>query len=148
MKSKILLATDHAGFELKQIVKAYLEKENYEVQDLGAMQYDKDDDYPVYMKKVGEIMSVDTGSYKAIIFGKTGNGEAIDANRYPHVRAVVWYGGNMDVIKLSREHNDANVLSIGAGFVGENEALEAIKLWLNTDFSHEGRHERRISQID
>ena len=114
MKNTIILATDHAGFELKEKIKAYLVRENYEIQDLGASQYNEDDDYPEYMKKAGEAVSQNPNT-KAIIFGKSGNGEAIVANRYKNVRAAVWYGGNMDIVRLSREHNDANVLSIGAG---------------------------------
>ena len=147
MKNTIILATDHAGFELKEKIKAYLVRENYEIQDLGASQYNEDDDYPEYMKKAGEAVSQNPNT-KAIIFGKSGNGEAIVANRYKNVRAAVWYGGNMDIVRLSREHNDANVLSIGAGFVTEEETEKAIKIWLETNFSGEERHARRIAQID
>ena len=147
MKNTIILATDHAGFELKEKIKAYLVRENYEIQDLGASQYNEDDDYPEYMKKAGEAVSQNPNT-KAIIFGKSGNGEAIVANRYKNVRAVVWYGGNMDIVRLSREHNDANVLSIGAGFVTEEEAEKAIKIWLEANFSGEERHARRIAEID
>ena len=147
MKNTIILATDHAGFELKEKIKVYLVRENYEIQDLGASQYNEDDDYPEYMKKAGEAVSQNPNT-KAIIFGKSGNGEAIVANRYKNVRAVVWYGGNMDIVRLSREHNDANVLSIGAGFVTEEEAEKAIKIWLEANFSGEERHARRIAEID
>ncbi len=94
-----------------------------------------------------------TGATKAIIFGGSGQGEAIVANRFPGVRAVVWYGDvlpatDLDIIKLSREHNDANVLSIGARFVDEQQTKDAITKWLNTPFSNEEKHNRRNQLID
>lgn len=147
MKSTIFLATDHAGFELKEKIKAYLIREKYDVQDLGASQYDEYDDYPIYMKKAGEAVSQNPNN-KAIIFGKSGNGEAMVANRYKNVRAAVWYGGSTDIVKLSREHNNANILSIGAGFISEEEAEKAIKIWLEKNFNGEERHVRRIAEID
>jgi ribose 5-phosphate isomerase B len=94
----------------------------------------------------------DPENTRAIIFGMSGQGEAMVANRFPGVRAAVWYGGSdsvsREIIKLSREHNDANVLSIGAHFVGKEEMIEAVKLWLSTPFSSEERHKRRIEEID
>ena len=84
----------------------------------------------------------------AIIFGGSGQGEAIVANRFRHVRAIVYAGGNLELVKLGRLHNDANVLSIGARFVSFSEATQAINLFLDTAFSHEERHADRIVQID
>jgi ribose 5-phosphate isomerase B len=90
----------------------------------------------------------DPENTRAIIFGMSGQGEAIVANRFPGVRAAVWYGGPDEIIRLSREHNDANVLSIGAHFVTSDEMIAAVKLWLATPFSGEERHKRRIEEID
>ena len=95
--------------------------------------------------KVAQDLS---GSTRAIIFGGSGQGEAMVANRFPGVRATVWYGGNEDIIKLSREHNDANVLSIGARFVSEDDAKKVIDTWLSTPFSGDDRHARRNELID
>ena len=144
---KIILASDHAGFELKEKVKTFLLENKYEVFDVGALSLDPNDDYPQYMHKAGELVSESDGSDKAIIFGGSGQGEAMVANKIKGIRATEWYGGNMDIIRLSREHNDANVLSIGARFVSLEEAKKAIELWLNTDFSGEERHKRRIKEI-
>lgn len=153
-KITIVLASDHAGFELKNSVKEMLEKQGYKTLDVGAHSLVPEDDYPVYISagalKVAEDLSGDT---KAIIFGGSGQGEAVVANRFPGVRAIVWYGDvsndpNLSIIKLSREHNDANILSIGARFVSTDDACEAIKLWLSTPFSGEEKHSRRINLID
>ncbi len=93
-------------------------------------------------------MSDDPENSKAIILGASGQGEAIVVNRFPNVRAAVFYGGALDIVTLSREHNDANVLSLGARFVTVDEAKEATKLWLETEFSGDERHVRRIGQIE
>jgi ribose 5-phosphate isomerase B len=155
-KQKVVLASDHAGYALKESVKAYLQEKGYTIDDVGAHKLVADDDYPQYMVKAAMKIFGD-GTMKAIIFGWSGQGEAMVANRFPGVRAAVWYGGGeksngaaaaVDIIKLSREHNDANVLSIGAGFVSEAEAKEAVVRWLQTPFSHEERHARRIAEID
>jgi len=145
---KIVLAGDHAGFERKNELLEYLKEEHFEVEDVGALIFDKNDDYPEYMVKAAMRVVEDPDNTKAIIFGMSGQGEAIVANRFPGVRAVVWYGGSLDIIRLSREHNDANVLSIGAHFVSKEEMIEAVKLWLSTSFSNEERHKRRIEEID
>ncbi|MEI6810572.1 MAG: RpiB/LacA/LacB family sugar-phosphate isomerase [Candidatus Nomurabacteria bacterium] len=147
----IYLATDHAGFELKEEIKTFLEeKVDYEVYDCGAITLEDGDDYPEYMARAAEKVQADAmhDPAVAVIFGKTGVGEAIVANRFAHVRAVVYAGGPLDVIKLSREHNDTNVISIGASFVSVSEAKQAIDLFLNTHFSHDERHVDRILQIE
>ncbi|MAJ97638.1 ribose-5-phosphate isomerase [bacterium] len=145
---KVFFATDHAGFELKEIVKEFVHTEmGYEIEDLGAHEYVDGDDYPEYIACAAEKVSKDPDS-KAIIFGGSGQGEAIVANRFGGVRAVVWYGGEKEILTLSREHNNANVLSIGARFVHDTQAQEAVKLWLQTEFTHDERHVRRIEKIE
>jgi ribose 5-phosphate isomerase B len=144
---KIILASDHAGFELKENIKKFLLDNKYEVEDVGAFTYDENDDYPQYMHKAGQLVARSGGVDRAIIFGGSGQGEAIVANKVQGVRAAEWYGGNMDIVRLSREHNDANVLSIGARFVSLDEAKKAVELWLKTNFSGEERHKRRIEEI-
>ncbi|MBI3109788.1 RpiB/LacA/LacB family sugar-phosphate isomerase [Candidatus Daviesbacteria bacterium] len=141
----VYLATDHAGFELKEKVKEFLKKEGYEVEDFGAHEFNKDDDYPDFISKAAEAVSKDPNS-KAIIFGHSGQGEAMVANKFPNIRAAVFYG-NAEMIPLTREHNDANILSLGARFLTEDEAFEAVKLWLETPFTEEERHVRRIEKI-
>jgi ribose 5-phosphate isomerase B len=146
----LYLATDHAGFNLKEEVKAYLEAKQHEVYDCGALTFEPGDDYPQYIALASERVQHDAlhNPSVAIIFGGSGQGEAIVANRYRHVRAIVYAGGNLELVKLGREHNDANVLSIGARFVSKDEALQAIDLFLTTPFSHEERHAERVIQID
>ena len=147
---KIYVATDHAGFELKEQIKTYLEEKGHEVYDCGALTLEHGDDYPEYMARAAEKVSEDAlhAPSNAIIFGGSGVGEAVVANRFAHVRAVVYAGGPLDVIKVSREHNDTNILSIGARFVTLNEAKQAVDLFLGTQFSHDERHADRIIQIE
>lgn len=145
---KIVIATDHAGFELKETIKKYLLAQGYEVQDCGAQTYDEADDYPDYISQASAVVSADPENTRGIIFGASGQGEAMVANRYQHVRAIVYYGNVLDIISLGREHNDANMLSFGARFVAEDEAITATKMFLETPFSNIERHERRIKKID
>jgi len=147
MSNKIFLATDHAGFEVKEFVKGKLVEAGFEVVDCGASEYDGEDDYPDFISKAVEAL-VQEPDARAIILGSTGQGEAMVANRAMGVRAAVYYGGSLDIITLSREHNDANTLSLGAGFLTKEEALQAVTLWLETPFSNEERHVRRIKKLD
>jgi len=144
---KIYLGTDHAGFELKEQIKTFLKESGFGVADQGAFTLDQDDDYPDYMKIVAKLVQSDEGS-RGIIFGGSGIGEAIVANRFPGVRAAVYYGKNLNIVKMTRQHNNINVLSIGARLVEKEEAIEAIKLFLGTPFSEDERHVRRINKID
>lgn len=144
----IHLGTDHAGFELKEKLKAYLKELGYKVKDHGAFEYNELDDYPDFIKLAAEEVSKNPDTDKAIILGGSGQGEAMTANRFKGVRAAVYYGGDENIIKLSREHNNANILSLGARFLNEEEAKKAVKLWLETPFSDEERHLRRIKKID
>ncbi|MEK7621786.1 MAG: RpiB/LacA/LacB family sugar-phosphate isomerase [Patescibacteria group bacterium] len=155
---KIFLGADHAGFELKEILKKYLRDElGIEVSDEGAFALNPDDDYPDFVRIVAQRVAGDPTGSRGIILGGSGQGEAIVANRFKNVRAVVYYGlprveprddGSLDIIKLSREHNDANILSLGARFITPEEAKGAVKLWLETRASDEPRHARRIKKID
>ena len=143
---KIHLATDHAGLELKEKVKLYLSDLNYEVIDHGAYEYDALDDYPDFIFPCANAVSNDPES-KGIILGGSGQGEAMAANRVKGVRAAVFYNGPDEIIKLSRQHNNANILSLGARFMSEREMYKIIELWLSTDFEY-GRHQRRIEKLD
>ena len=142
---KLIIGSDHVGFELKEELKAFFDKNKIDYEDIGPRKYDKDDDYPYYSLKVAE--KVAKLKCMGIIIGKSGEGEAIVANKVPGIRAVVYYGENKNIIKLSREHNDSNVLSLGAGFLSSKEAIESVKLWLNTKFSDAVRHKRRLKEI-
>jgi len=146
----IYLASDHAGFALKEKLKKHLAKLGYDVNDMGNHKYEEGDDYPDWIFACAEAVAADIkkgGDSKAIILGGSGQGEAIVANRVRGIRAAVFYGGNFDIIKLSREHNDANILSLGARFLSEDEAQRAVALWLETPFSNEERHKKRIQKI-
>ena len=145
---RIYIASDHAGFHLKEELKTYLESLRYALEDYGNIRYEPEDDYPDFVRPLAEKISEDPKQNRGIIIGGSGEGEAIVANRIAGVRAVVWYGKNEKIVQLSREHNDANILSIGARFVESEEAKRAVKLWLETPFSQEFRHERRIDKID
>ena len=143
---KIHVATDHAGLELKEKVKLYLSDLNYEVIDHGAYEYDALDDYPDFIFPCANAVSNDLES-KGIILGGSGQGEAMAANRVKGVRAAVFYNGPEEIIKLSRQHNNANILSLGARFMSEEEMYKIIEVWLSTDFES-GRHQRRIEKLD
>ena len=143
---RIHLATDHAGLELKEKIKLYLSDLNYEVIDHGAYEYDALDDYPDFIFPCANAVSNDLES-KGIILGGSGQGEAMAANRVKGVRAAVFYNGPDEIIKLSRQHNNANILSLGARFMSEEEMYKIIEVWLSTDFES-GRHQRRIEKLD
>ena len=147
---KLYVATDHAGFSLKEEVKKYLEEKGYEVSDCGALTLVDGDDYPQYMVAAAKAVHNDAmhEPSMAIIFGGSGQGEAIVANRFRHVRAIVYAGGDLELVTLGREHNDANVLSVGARFVTFEQARVAIDLFLSTSFAHEERHSDRLMQIE
>lgn len=146
--STIYLATDHAGYTYKELVKQHLADTGYNVIDCGADHLDEEDDYPDYIPRAAKEVSRDPAA-GAIIFGGSGQGEAIVAGRFPHVRTTVCYGGSMaqTIVKLGREHNDSNVLSIGARFVDADNLLGLIDLWLTTPFSNEERHVRRLAKV-
>ena len=143
---KIFIASDHAGFELKKDIKEYLIDLKHTVEDCGALKLNPLDDYPDFIFPCALAVSEDKSS-KGIILGGSGQGEAMAANRVKGVRAAVFYNGPDDIIKLSRQHNDANILSLGARFMTEKEMYEIIKIWLSIDFEG-GRHKRRVEKLD
>jgi len=144
----IYLSSDHAGFALKNHLVEYLNGLGYTAVDKGPYSEDPNDDYPEMVRLVTEEVLKEPHSVKGIVIGGSGQGEAMAANRQSGIRAAVYYGGSLDVIRLSREHNDANVLSLGARLISESEAEEAVKVWLETPFSKEERHVRRIAKLD
>ena len=145
MSKKIVLATDHAGFELKEHVKNMLLNKGIEIKDFRAYSYDSQDDYPDFILPAAQYIA--DNNFVGIIFGGSGQGEAIAANRIKGIRAAVFYNGPDEIVQLSKLHNNANVLSIGARFVNQSRAEEIIDLWLSTSFE-EGRHQRRIEKLD
>ncbi len=148
MKPVVYFATDHAGFDLKEVLRTFVQDElGYEVIDCGAHTYDAADDYPDFIAKAAQALS-ERPTQRAIILGGSGQGEAMLANRFAGVRATVYYGGAPEIITLSREHNDANALSLGARFISEDEAKQAVRQWLSLPFSNEERHVRRIKKIE
>jgi len=144
---KIYIGSDHAGYELKSVLIKYLDDLGYEVKDEGAYKLDKEDDYPDFIKQVAEAVAVDKTSL-GIVLGGSGEGEQISANKIEGIRAAEYYGGNLDIVKLARLHNDANILSLGARFIKNDEAIDAVKLFIETPFSEEDRHIRRINKIE
>ncbi len=145
MNKTIVLATDHAGFELKEHVKRFLIKKGYDIKDFGALEYNGLDDYPDFILPAAKYIS--EHKLIGIIFGGSGQGEAMAANRINGIRAAVFYNGPDEIVELSRLHNNANILSIGARFVSNQEVEKIIELWLSTDFE-EGRHKKRINKLD
>lgn len=142
----IHLATDHAGFVHKEAVKAYLLAQGIDVIDYGATEVIEGDDYPDYVVPCVQAVAADPESM-GVIFGGSGQGEAMCANRIQGIRAVVFYGGTTDILTLSREHNAANVLSLAARYLSPDEAIQAVTLWLATPFSNDERHVRRLSKF-
>ena len=143
----IYIGSDHAGYELKEKLKLFLSELGYKVSDKGAFNLNEGDDYPDFIVPVAEAVAKDLESF-GIVLGGSGEGEAISANKIDDIRAVGYYGGNLEIIKLAREHNDANILSLGARFVTDDEAKEAVQLFIDTKFTNDERHIRRINKID
>lgn len=142
---KVYLGTDHAGLEFKNEISDYLKKEGYDVVDCGAKEFDKDDDYPDFIGKVGEFVSQDPDGSRGVVLGKSGAGEAMVANKYRGVRAFL--AVNEKNVQLAREHNNANVISLGSEIVNLVSAKKFVKLFLETKFPGEARHMRRIRKI-
>ena len=160
---KIALAADHAGIEQLKDLQQYLFAMGHECQNFGPSSFNKNDDYPDFIAPAAKAVA-DGVCDKAIILGGSGQGEAMMANRFKGVRCAVFYSlavqrgaidavGNIshdpyEIIRLSRQHNDSNVLSLAARFLSLNEMKQAVKIWLETDFSGDERHKRRLAKLD
>ena len=160
---KVYLATDHTGLELKNKLKEILKQEGYQVEDCGAFSFDKDDDYPDFIGKAAEGVSKDPQNSRGIIFGGSGQGEAMVANKFKGVRCALFYAPALaqqavniegrvssdpfEIVKLTRQHNGSNMLSIGTRFLKEEEVLKAVKIWLDSPDPSDQKHLRRIDKI-
>lgn len=144
----IHLAADHAGFAHKEAILVWLREAGYEVVDHGAFVYHELDDFPDFIPKALGAVQVGGSDTRAVIFGGSGQGEAMVANRFPNVRAAVFYGGEPTIPALSRQHNDSNVLSIGARFVSVDDTKKYLWEWLHTDPSIDEKYHRRNEKIE
>jgi ribose 5-phosphate isomerase B len=141
---RVYLGSDHAGFELKNHLAEHLQKQGHEVVDVGPQAYDAEDDYPPYCLHAGQRVVDDPGSL-GVVIGGSGNGEQIAANKIAGVRsALVW---KVEIAELARQHNDANVCSIGAREHTPEEATSFVDTFLATPFSGNPRHQRRIDEL-
>ena len=152
---KVFIAADHAGYGMKAKLILHLQGLGHEVVDKGAYEYNEEDDFPDFISGVAKEVSLRPNEVKGVVIGGSGQGEAMVANRYHRVRAAVYYGAAtsiredpQSILTLSRAHNDANVLSFGARFITDEEAKKVVKEWLETPFSEDERHVRRISKMD
>ena len=143
MSGRILIASDHAGFELKEKLEDALKKLGYEVEDLGTNSPESTD-YADYAHPLARRVSTGDASRGVLLCG-TGLGMSYAANRHPNVRAAIAW--TAEIAKLAREHNDANVLVLPARFVSAEEAMSILETWLATPF-HGGRHARRVEKIE
>ncbi len=160
---KVYIGSDHAGYELKEKLKTHLGDLGYEFTDMGAFTIDPNDDYPDFIKPTAEAVAANGDSF-GIVIGGSGQGEAICANRISNARCAVFYGsvkpiGAIDItgqasndpyiiVRLARQHNNANILSLGSRFVTDQEAKEAVKIFLETPFSNDPRHISRINKLE
>lgn len=160
----IVFASDHAGFELKKKLIEYVETLGYETADRGAFEFNPEDDYPDFIAPAASEVSKNPETTRAIILGGSGQAEAFVANRFPNVRAALFYGlaiaktavdvsgrtstDSYEIVRLARLHNNANILSLSSRFLSEDEAKQAVKIFLETPFSGDERHVRRIKKIE
>jgi ribose 5-phosphate isomerase B len=145
---KIYIASDHGGYQLKEQLKSYLSEKGYEVEDIGNTNYDPDDDYPDFIIPLAEKVTKELGEGNevlGIILGRSGNGEAIAANKVKGIRAAVCL--NEEMARKAREDNDANILSLGADYINEDQAKAIVDIFINTQFSNKERYARRAEKI-
>ena len=141
---KIYIASDHGGYEYKEELKKYFSGKGHGVEDMGPFELDPDDDYPDFVIACAEKVAQEEGSF-GIILGRSGNGEAIAANKVKTIRAVLCL--NEQMAKMAREHNNANILAIGADLIDLDTVRSIVDVFLNTPFSNEERHKRRLKKI-
>ena len=142
---RVYLGSDHAGFELKATLVTWLKEAGHEPVDCGPDSYDPQDDYPAFVMRAAQGVMEDPGSL-GIVIGGSGNGEQIAANKIPGIRAALAW--TLNTARLARQHNDANVLSLGAREYSTQDAVSFVRVFLETPFSDEIRHARRIAQIN
>ena len=160
---KVYFAADHAGFDLKNVLLNFVRGElGHDVEDCGAFEKDPSDDYPAIIAAAAQKLALDVRNghdSRAILLGGSGQGEAMAANRFKGVRAAVYYGDparrqidatgvELDMIISTREHNDANALSLGARFLTEDDAKRTVERWIGASFGRDERHVRRIKKLD
>ena len=141
---QVHIGGDHAAFELHQELLSFLEADGHEVVDHGPFAYDAVDDYPVFVLRAAEGVAANPGS-RGIVLGGSGNGEQMAANKVEGIRAALCY--TTELAQLAREHNDAQVISIGGRMQSVDEAKEMIRVFLATEFTGEERHQRRIDMV-
>jgi ribose 5-phosphate isomerase B len=141
---RVHIGGDHAAYEMLGALVVFLEEEGHQVTNHGPISYDAEDDYPVYVLRTAEAVAGDRGS-RGIVLGGSGNGEAMAANKVTGIRAALCY--NEELARLAREHNDAQVISIGARMNTLEVAKAMVRTFLATSFSHESRHTRRIGML-
>ncbi len=159
----IFLATDHTGLEIKNKIKTFLEQKGFTVEDCGAYTYDERDDYPDFVVKAAKKVSENPEEHRGIVFGGSGQGEAMVANKIKGIRCALFYApvspkkpiniegkqsaNPFEILTLTREHNFANMLSIGCRFLTDDEIMQAVNIWLNSPNSTNERHIRRVEKI-
>lgn len=144
---KVFLSSDHAGFELKNVLREHLVHHGYTVEDLGPATLDKDDDYPNYaFHTTTQLLGSEDEDPRGILVCATAQGMAIAANRVSGIRAAVAW--NDEVAKLSREHEDTNVLTLPSRFIDTDTATTITDVWLKAEFSKAPRHQRRLDEIE
>ncbi len=141
----IYIGADHRGFKLKESLKNYLKESGYEVVDVGNADYDQADDYPDFAALVGRKISLDPDNSKGILICGSGVGVDIAANKFKNVRSALAI--NSDQAMASRNDDNANVLSLGADYINEESAKKIVSIWLQTSFSGEERHNRRLEKV-
>jgi ribose 5-phosphate isomerase B len=143
----IYIASDHAGFELKEHLKGLFKELDLEYTDMGPFTYEESDDYPDYIYPAAKKVAEKPDIHKGIMIGGSGQGEAIVANKVKGIRAGLYNGGPEEIVTFTRTHNNANVLALGARFLSAQQAILVVKSWLETPFSGDERHQRRINKI-
>jgi ribose 5-phosphate isomerase B len=141
---RVHIGGDHAAYELQRDLVAWVAEQGHEVVDHGPVAFDAQDDYPVFVLRAAEAVAGDPGS-RGVVLGGSGNGEQMAANKVAGIRAALCYSTELAV--LARQHNDAQVISVGARMQTLEEARAMVRAFLDTDFSGEERHQRRIDMM-